>query len=137
MNKILGLTVGILLSASAALAQVPWTCTAAAATPLTIRAQGDAEPTADVVVTCGPGASASSTPPTLTDIELTFNAPVASKPIDGNETEAVALVNASSSDLTGVSFVPGLLTGPNTLTFESIPIRRFTALTIRFTNLRV
>jgi hypothetical protein len=141
MNRLLAVFFLLLLVSSAAFGQSPLSnCNSVAVSPLTIRAQGDAEPTSDVLVSCTSVPSTFTPPTFFIDVVLTFNAPVASKVVqlsEGTGLEAVALVNATTSDLSNVPRITGSLTAPNQITFFGVPFNAIAPETVRFTNLRV
>src|SRR4051812_14070966 len=93
MNRFLQLGAFFLLPAIAAAQGPGWVCTTTTVSPKTIRAQGAAEPVSDVLVTCSGGFPSSGGGSLSTNFKLTFSAPVASRLVSGNTTEALVLIN--------------------------------------------
>jgi hypothetical protein len=132
------LTVTIPLAA-AAQAPAPFVCNAIAAVPPTVRGEGLAELTGDVILNCSGNAPAGGI---TANVSVFLNTLVTSKLI-GATSEALILIDepAPGTQMLGVNLFQGVVSGANVITFTGIPFADapggLVTRVLRITNIRV
>ncbi|MGI8988155.1 MAG: beta strand repeat-containing protein, partial [Bryobacteraceae bacterium] len=112
-------------------------CAASVAGPPVLRAEGLAELTGDVVLTCSGGPPVGTT---TVNVQIFLNTSVTSRLLNGNASEAVLLVNEPppNAQAFGVNIFQGSLVAFNSLAFPGVilPPAGSTGVILRITNVR-
>ncbi|MCC6419219.1 MAG: hypothetical protein IT429_13370 [Gemmataceae bacterium] len=114
-------TVPVVLTVNSGSGALPFNCIANAAVPPTMRAEGLAELAGDIVLLCGGGSSGSST---TANVQVTLDASVTSRLVNGAGSEALLLVDEPSgaAQVAGTNVFGGTLVSSNTIVFNNVLI---------------
>jgi uncharacterized protein (TIGR03437 family) len=119
-----------LVFSGTASAQTSLTC-ATAATPLVDHAEGIAEPSGDIVISCSGG----PVPTSAVNITLSYNVPVTNRVVNGVADAVITIATGNGPPVTAANVMP--FVAGNTLAFNGVTLPTTAPFTIHIGNVRL